>query len=42
LYAGAEVQALCNSRNKSYSENDIPEDEQGATALEQALGRKDS
>jgi len=44
LYAGAEVQVICNSRNKSYSENDIvaPEDEQGATALEQALGRKDS
>jgi len=44
LYAGAEVQALRNSRNKSYSENDIvaAEDEQGATALERALGRKDS
>jgi len=39
FYAGAKVEALCNSRNKSYIV--APDDEGGETAINHTLGRKD-
>jgi len=45
FYAGVGVEALHDSRNKSYSEKDIIvvlEDKNGVTAIEMTLGRNDS